>query len=207
MLMDVFDIAGTAAFAMSGALSAMRKRMDMGGILVIAFIVGNGGGTIRDAILGRTPVFWMHQPVYIWASIIPAIILVFWLARKRFMAYRKYFERAILYSDAFGLGLFAIVGTHIGLLQGISPGPAVLCGLITCLGGGFIRDFLCAQVPLIFHGEIYALPVVIGATVYVLLLPFFPNNTMLMWGCMFLTFGIRMLAIIFDIRIPLYGLD
>ncbi|PIQ43400.1 MAG: hypothetical protein COV52_04985 [Gammaproteobacteria bacterium CG11_big_fil_rev_8_21_14_0_20_46_22] len=206
MLLEAFDLAGTTAFALSGALSAMRKRMDIGGILVIAFIVGNGGGTIRDAILGLTPVFWMHDVAYVWAAILPTLIVVFWLVRERFASYRRHFERAIVYCDAFGLGLFAIVGTQIGLHAGVAPGAAVLCGLITCLGGGFIRDFLCAQVPLIFHGEIYAFAVVIGATIYVLLLPFFPS-AILMWACVGLTTAIRIMAVVWNIRIPLYGFD
>lgn len=206
MLIDFLDFAGTAAFALSGAISALKKRMDLGGILVIAFAVGNGGGSIRDALLGRTPVFWMHQTAYIWATLIPALLLTAWLAPQKGSPYRKYFEKGIIYTDAFGLGLFAIVGTHIALLMGVSKLAAVLCGVITCLGGGFIRDFLCAQVPLIFHGELYAFPVVIGAGVYTLLYQHV-NASLLLWACVLLTTGIRLVAIIWNIRIPIYSLD
>lgn len=206
MLIDVIDFAGTAAFALSGTISALKKRMDLGGILVISFAVGNGGGSIRDALLGRSPVFWMHNTGYIWAALIPALILTLWIAPKKLAPIRKYFENAVVYTDAFGLGLFAIAGTHIALVAGVSKTAAVLCGVITCLGGGFIRDFLCAQVPLIFHGELYAFPVVVGASTYAILYQHV-NASVLMLSCVLLTIVIRLVAIIWKIRIPIYSLD
>lgn len=167
-------LAGTAIFASTGALAAIEHRMDLFGVLVIAFIVGSGGGTIRSVILGL-PAPWLQDPHYVYVSVIPAVILFFTLSFKRDANKQQSFSRqmlklinhSLLVTDAFGLGFFSVVGTQIALDQGTTHLAAVILGMISAVGGGVIRDVLCNQVPLILRHEVYATPALFGAALYI----------------------------------------
>jgi uncharacterized membrane protein YeiH len=168
------SLSGTAIFGITGALAAIEHRMDLFGVLAIAFIVGNGGGTIRSMILNVSP-FWLQDPNFIFASIIPASVLFFLLFIKRESTKRKKFSRemikvinhALLITDALGLGFFSIVGTQIALSNGTSHLAAIIIGMISATGGGVIRDILCNQVPLILRHEVYATPALLGGALYI----------------------------------------
>ena len=168
------SLCGTAIFAITGALAAIEHRMDLFGVLAIAFIVGNGGGTIRSVIL-NIPAAWLQDPAFIFVSIIPAFILFFLLFFKRETSKRKKFSKsmiqvinhALLITDALGLGFFSIVGTQIALAQNVNHLAAVIIGMISAVGGGIIRDILCNQVPLILRHEIYATPALLGGALYI----------------------------------------
>lgn len=167
-------LCGTAIFATTGALAAIEHRMDLFGVLVIAFLVGNGGGTIRSVIL-NIPAAWLQNPAFIFVSILPAFVLFFLLFFKRETTKRKKFSKnmikvinhTLLITDALGLGFFSIVGTQIALAQGTNHLAAVIIGMISAVGGGIIRDVLCNQVPLILRHEIYATPALLGGALYI----------------------------------------
>lgn len=189
------EIFGTIIFAISGAISAVKREFDLTGVVLIACVVGNGGGTIRDILIGA-PVFWLTQWTYIIVSMV-AGGLTFLLMRYVHLA-----RRFILYSDALGLGVFAVVGTEKALIYGYNPFIAVIMGLITCIAGGLIRDTLCNQKPLVLCEEVYALAATAGAIVFVLLPISWRINFFAYIGCALLVFIIRMLAVKYNWHLP-----
>lgn len=157
------DLAGIAVFAASGALVASRKEMDAVGFVLIGCLTGFGGGTLRDLLLGNTPVFWLRAPEVVGVAA-AAGLLVFFTAHRvenRF--------RALLWADAVGLSLFAVAGAEIALEAGAAPWAAVLLGVVTATFGGILRDVVCNEVPLILRREIYATAAAAGAAGFVLL--------------------------------------
>lgn len=167
MLLDAtlrwLDLAGIAVFAASGALVASRKQMDAVGFILIACVTGFGGGTLRDLLLGRTPVFWLRAPELL-AVAAGVAVLVFFTAH---LFYSR--MRALLWADAVGLALYAVLGAEIALLAGASPWAAVLLGVMTASGGGILRDVICNEVPLILRREIYLTAAAAGAAAFVAL--------------------------------------
>ena len=168
------DLFGVAVFAISGALGAKRAHFDLFGVIVASMITSLGGGTIRDMMIGRTPVFWMQDNTYILIAVI-ASVLSFFTMRKR-EPNRKF----MLAVDALGLGVFTIIGVEVGLEAGLSPLVSIITGVMTGTFGGLIRDLLFMQVPLILHREIYATASLIGAIAYILLSTFdIPRDTVI----------------------------
>lgn len=156
----VVDIVGSLVFAISGALAAAERRFDLMGIAIIAFVTAVGGGTVRDLLIGAHPVGWLASYHYLLIVLI-GVLLTFFFHRKL-----HYFRKSFFLFDAIGLGTFAIAGMEKALSFGISPGYAVLCGMISGCFGGIIRDVLCNEIPLIFRKEVYALPALAGASTY-----------------------------------------
>jgi len=158
------EIAGTVAFAVSGAYAAIQKRLDVFGVLIMGFVTAIGGGTIRDVMIGDTPVAWMrdYQLLLIILGTVVATIL--------FKKYIRTFKITLFLFDALGLGLFTIIGTQKGIAAGLNPGVCVALGTITGCFGGVIRDILLNDIPLIFRKEIYATACIVGGTLYVLLI-------------------------------------
>jgi uncharacterized membrane protein YeiH len=157
------DLAGIAVFAVSGALVASRKRLDAVGFVVVAAVTGLGGGTLRDVLLGRGPVFWLRAPEPL-AVCAGAALLVFFtahLVESRF--------RALLWADAVGLSLFAVAGAETALLAGADPWAAALLGVVSACFGGIVRDVVCGEVPLILRREIYLTAAGAGAAAFVAL--------------------------------------
>ncbi len=189
------EIFGTIIFAISGAISAVKREFDITGVMLIACVVGNGGGTIRDMLIGA-PVFWLTQWIYI------AISMLFGVLTFIFMRYVHLARKFMLYSDALGLGVFAVVGAEKALIYGYNPFIAVIMGLITGIGGGLIRDTLCNQKPLVLCEEIYALAATAGAIVFVLLPIEWRINFFAYMGCALLVFIIRILAVKFNWHLP-----
>ncbi|WP_245846244.1 trimeric intracellular cation channel family protein [Longibacter salinarum] len=154
------DLFGTVVFAISGALAAGRRRMDLFGVLVIAAVTAIGGGTTRDLLLDRHPVFWIDDGAYL-IGIAGAALLTF--------AYTRYIrppENALLYADAFGLAVFAVVGARVAADHGAGSVIVVLMAGITATVGGMIRDVLCDETPLILRREIYATAALGGGALY-----------------------------------------
>lgn len=162
------DQAGVAVFAIAGTLLAFRKKMDGFGVIVLASATAIGGGTIRDLILGL-PVFWTHDEVYLYTILIAAVLTIVWL---RFKAYIPMTTLQI--ADAFGLAFFAAMGAEKTLAAGFSPFIAVIMGTISACFGGMLRDVLARDIPMVLKGELYATTCLVGATVYVLLVPLQP---------------------------------
>ena len=142
-LIVVLEMLGTAAFAVSGALAASRKNMDIFGFTVLALMPAVGGGTLRDLILDRTPVFWVANPWYVAVALGAALAVFF----RRFRPGGR--MRLLVWVDALGLALFAALGTEISLEFGAGPLVAVMLGVTTGVAGGMIRDIICNEIPLI----------------------------------------------------------
>jgi uncharacterized membrane protein YeiH len=162
-LLGWLDVAGVAVFAVSGALVAAQKRLDLVGFTVIAVLTGFGGGTLRDLLLGRTPIFWLQRPELI-AAAGAAAFAVFMLRPRPAGEFT-----ALLWADAVGMALYAVLGAEIALLSGAQPWAAVLLGVVTASFGGVLRDVVCDEIPLLFQKEIYALAALAGAATFVAL--------------------------------------
>ncbi len=158
VLLLVLDLAGIFVFAVTGALVAVRKRLDVFGVLVLAGTTGLGGGFLRDVLIDATPPAALADWRYLLVPVV-AGLLTFYLhpAVGRF-------ERAVTLLDAAGLGLFCVTGALKALDHGLGPVPAILMGMVTGVGGGIARDLLAGRVPVIFASELYATPAVVGAT-------------------------------------------
>jgi uncharacterized membrane protein YeiH len=178
-LIAPLNIVGTIVFAMTGAISAARKRFDLFGLVVFAALVGLGGGTLRDILLGRLPVFWVLAPWNLALTTAVAILSFFmmrWITR---------FQRIFIWADALGLATFAIVGSAVSLEVGVSPYLAPLFGVFTGCFGGLLRDVIANERPLILYAELYASAALAAGAVYVGLLE---------WGLSSLTASILALA-------------
>ena len=145
-----FAMVGTFAFAISGAMTAMRKKFDPFGVIIIGFVTAVGGGTIRDVLLKDVDVFWLVEPAYIY-SIIAGSIFAMTFSKKL-----KIFAKSLQLFDTIGLGLYTIVGLEIGLHSGLSFMSCIILGTITGSFGGVLRDVLVNEIPIVLHKEIYA---------------------------------------------------
>lgn len=158
------DLFGIFVFAVSGALMAGRKSMDLFGVLVIALITALGGGTLRDLILDRHPVVWIRDDSYILVASLGALATVAWVRLTRPLP-----QMGLLVADAIGLAVFTVAGAGIALAEGAPPSTAVIMGVMTGVAGGVLRDVLCNQIPLIFQKEIYATACIAGVLTLLLL--------------------------------------
>ncbi len=162
-IFQILDYLGTFVFAISGALAAMDKKFDPFGVVILALVTAVGGGTLRDVMIGRTPVGWMQDINY--ALIILAGAVVAMSCRP----YLVYFRKTMFLFDAMGLGLFTIIGVELGMGAGLHPIICILLGTLSAAFGGVIRDILCNQIPLIFEKEIYASLSIIGGVIFIFL--------------------------------------
>lgn len=158
----VLDLVGIFVFAISGALVAVRKDLDVFGVLVLAGTTGLGGGFLRDVLIDATPpaalADWRYLLVPVAAGLLTFV----------FHPMLGRMERMVNVFDAFGLALFCVAGATKALEFGLGPLPAALMGMLTGIGGGMLRDLLTGRVPVVFRGELYATPALAGATVAVL---------------------------------------
>lgn len=194
--LHIIDVLGTFAFAVSGVFSAMERKLDPFGVLIIAFVTAIGGGTIRDILVGNLPVNWLRNGdtvLVIFLSALAAMVLGSAL---------KKINTALFLFDALGLGLFTIIGLEIGLQKGFSAGICVALGTITACFGGVLRDVLLNKVPLIFQKEIYALACIIGGAVYYVLSRYQSNTDVAKVICILLVFAIRIIAVRFKLSLP-----
>lgn len=193
------EILGTIVFAISGAVLACRKDYDLTSVIVIAFAVGNGGGTMRDVLIGATPVFWISQSSYVIVSVITAVI-VFFVGEKI-----NFNRKSLLIADAIGLGIFAIAGAEKTLAMHLPALVAVMMGVLSAVGGGAIRDILCGDVPLIFKPEIYATAALAGAAIYVPLYLWLPDHRIAGIACIITVIIIRLGTIQYEWTLPTFA--
>lgn len=187
---------GIIAEAMTGALSAGKKQMDLFGIVIIGCATAIGGGTLRDILLGNYPLIWIENVHYLIAIAFASLLTVL------IAPVMRYLSKLFLAIDALGLAVFSIIGAQKTLMLGFNPVVAVVMGLVTGVFGGVIRDILCNQVPLIFKKELYALVSLLTAGLYVSLKYFETAEWINLTVCLSFGFSFRMLAIIFRWGIP-----
>ena len=194
------EMLGTAAFAVSGALAASRKRMDIFGFCVLALMPAVGGGTIRDIIIDRGPVFWVNDNRYIAVAIIAALVVFF--APHRKPGGRR---QLLIWADALGLALFAALGTEICLQHDTGPLVAVMLGVTTAVTGGMIRDVICNEIPLILSREIYATAAFAASLAYVLANSLGVSDNLSLAVGVTAGLVVRGLAIIYTWSLPSFG--
>ncbi len=196
----LLEMAGTAAFAVSGALAASRKNMDIFGFCVLALMPAVGGGTVRDIIIDRVPVFWISDNRYVVVAIIAALIVFF-------TSYKPGSRRRILvWMDALGLALFAALGTEICLQHDTGPVVAIMLGVTTAVTGGMIRDIICNEIPLILSREIYATAAFITTLVYVIADSLGLDDHVSLLVAVVIGFTVRALAIVYNWSLPSFGM-
>lgn len=194
--LNIIDILGTIAFAVSGAFSAMERKLDPFGVVILAFVTAIGGGTLRDVLIGNVPVAWLRNDVTALVILATAFITLF------FGQYVKQFQKTLFLFDALGLGVFTLIGLEKGLRMQLSPGICIALGTITACFGGVIRDVLLNNVPLIFQREIYASACILGGTLYLLLQKTaIPNDWNTIIAILSIVF-IRIIAIRYKLMLP-----
>jgi len=202
VLQTVLDLIGTAVFAVSGALAAGRKQLDLLGVLVLALVTAVGGGTIRDVLLDRHPIFWLADPRYVLAVAAAALGTVAWTRR------RPAPESALLVADAIGLGAYAIVGAQVVERAGLPAASGVLLGAVTGAAGGAVRDVLCAEIPYVLRrGNLYASAALAGAGTYFALERLgAPRGAAAVTGAL-VTVTVRLASIRWQLQLPVYQLE
>ena len=184
------DMIGTIVFAITGCLVAARKKNDLVGFILLALVTGTGGGTLRDIILGRLPVFWVEAPIYLYLCVGTAAVM-FVIARRV-----EGWRQLLLWLDAVGLATFAVIGCSIALDAGAPPVVAWLMGVMTASFGGIIRDILSDEPTLVMRKEIYASAALLGAIAY--------WASGMIWVGVAAGFALRAVAIHYRLTLPGY---
>jgi uncharacterized membrane protein YeiH len=200
-LLFVLNLLGEAVFAVTGVLAAARKSLDLLGVLVIAIITAIGGGTLRDLLLDRHPIFWFHEKEHLLVIVAASVLTLIYLH------YRRPPDRSLVIADALGLALFTIGGTQVAHGAGQPAVVAVIMGVMTGVAGGVIRDVLTAEIPLIFRrGNLYATPAITGAALYLVLLGTGVPRPLPTVIAMTLIVGLRLASIVWGLRLPAFTL-
>src|SRR5947209_17462395 len=155
------NLMGTFAFGLSGGILAVRKQMDLFGVLVLSVATGLGGGIMRDIVLGHIPPATLSDWRYLAAAGLAWLLVFLWFSRV------VHHGKFLTTFDAIGLSIFTVTGTTIAFDAGLGPAPAALLGMLTGVGGGVLRDVLAAEVPLIFRSEVYAVASMLGAIIII----------------------------------------
>lgn len=190
---------GIAVFAVSGALDAARKEMDVLGFMLIGTVTGLGGGTLRDVLLGVAPVYWVVEAHYVMICLIASVITYF---AAPLLASRY---RALIWMDAIGLATFCVTGAEIAHAQGVSPLIAVCMGVMTASFGGIIRDVLCSESLVLGQRELYVTAALVGSSSYLFLKMIDVNPIWSTLGAFGIAFGLRGGAILFGLKLPTYS--
>ena len=196
LIISHINLVGSFVFAISGALTAMKKKLDPFGILIVAFITAVGGGTLRDVLLADRDVFWLYETKIIYAIIAGAVITMLLKSKLDF------FNKPMFFYDSVGLGLFTITGVQIGLDENLAPVICILLGTVTGVFGGVIRDVVVNRIPVVFKKEIYATASIFGGVLYLVLIQFEVRNPYLQIIPILSIIIIRILAVSFNISLP-----
>ena len=198
---QILDLGGTFVFAISGAIAAVNRRLDIFGILVLSFVAGNFGGITRDVFIGAVPPAALTDGRYLLVSVVAGLITFFSYAGLERL------RKPVLLFDAVGLAFFAVAGAEKALTFGLSPVMAALLGMLTGIGGGMTRDVLLTEIPHVLRSDLYAVAAVAGAAIVVigdrLGIPYAASA--LAGGV--LCFGLRFMAITHDWHLPIAHLS
>ncbi|HET7343662.1 MAG TPA: trimeric intracellular cation channel family protein [Methylomirabilota bacterium] len=198
MMPHVLDLVGVAVFAVSGVLAARHRELDLLGVIVIAAITAIGGGTLRDLLLNRYPIFWITDAQYLTVIVVAALLTV------AYARVRPPPGNALLVADALGLALFALSGAQVAEAARCPPIIVVLMGTMTGAAGGVLRDVITAQVPLILRRDIYATAAIAGVALYLLLQALGLQRSWAFAAGMAVVVALRLLAIRWGLRLPIF---
>ena len=196
MLFSILDNIGTIAFAISGALTAIEKKMDVFGILIIAIVTAVGGGTLRDVLIGNFPVTSLTDISNFYLVIASVIVTI--LFRKVLIK----LPLSLIFFDTIGLGIFTLIGIQKGLLVNLHPLVCVILGTVTACFGGVIRDILCNEIPVIFHKEVYATACLAGGGIFFATEYFAFSQGVIFISTILAIIVIRLLAVRFKWSLP-----
>lgn len=191
------DLGGTFVFALSGAMAAVKHRLDIFGVLVLSFAAGNAGGITRDVLIGATPPAAIHDWRYVAVSILAGVITFFWDSIVQRLS------GSVLMFDAVGLALFAVTGASKALAFHLGPVAATLLGMLTGIGGGMLRDILVSEIPVVLRADLYAVAALVGAAAVVVAYSLHLPPAVGMSVGAILCFVLRFLAIRRGWRLPI----
>lgn len=201
-LLLIFEIIGTVAFAASGAITGLSKKMDIFGVVTLGLVTAVGGGVIRDVILGITPPVTFSNPVYALVAIAVSVVMFIPAVRRFLFRNHRVYDVAMLVMDSLGLGIFTIVGIETAYLANKSNAfLLIFVGMVTGIGGGILRDVLSGNTPFIFVKHFYACASLIGAVLCIVLWSF-TNPTVAMSAGAAAVFVLRILAAKFHWSLP-----
>ncbi|AMA50542.1 trimeric intracellular cation channel family protein [Flavobacterium covae] len=196
--LQIISYTGVFVFAVTGVLKARTKRFDIFGASVLAFCMAYGGGTLRDLLIGIRPVNWVNDNVAIIIVLTSTIIAFF------FKLNSSLIKKLIFWIDAFGIGLFTVVGIQVALRNAIPNGYALIMGMITATFGGLLSDVLCNKVPaLLKPGQLYATACIIGGGLYLIMVNYKMQSDTSMILSVFITAAIRIYAIRRKLQLPI----
>ncbi len=201
MLLSVLYIIGITAEAMTGALSAGRKKMDWFGVMLVASATAIGGGTVRDILLGHYPLGWVKNPEYLVITCIAGVVttgIYRWVIKLRGVFIRL---------DALGLIVFSIIGTKVAMGMGLHEIICIVSGLVTGVFGGLLRDLICRQQPLVLHDELYASVSLIASGLYLTLVHYNIDEPTRTAMTLVVGYLLRMAAVRFKWRLPSFNLE
>ena len=198
LLLVVYLVAITTE-AMSGALAAGRRNMDIFGVAVIAFVTALGGGTIRDVVLGNYPIGWTQHPEYVY------LVILTGLATTMLARFMHHMKRVFLMLDAMGLVAFSLIGCNVAIQLAYPMVVIIMAGMLTGISGGILRDVLCNQIPVVFRRELYASVSLFVCALFLALRSLGVDTNPNTLICFVLGFGFRMLAIHFSWKLPIFS--
>lgn len=201
MLLSILYVIGITAEAMTGALSAGRKKMDWFGVMLVASATAIGGGTVRDILLGHYPLTWVANPEYLAITCLAGLLttgLAHWVIK---------FKGVFIRLDAIGLIAFSIIGTKVALNLGLHPSICMVSALVTGVFGGLLRDLICRQTPLVLHKELYASVAFAASGLYLVLLAFEISEPAATIVTLVSGYLLRMSAVRFGWHLPSFHLE
>lgn len=195
----LLDLVGTFVFAISGAVAAKQRNLDLFGVIAIAFVVACGGGIVRDVCIGATPPAGLSNWRYLTAAIVAALMTIVAYPQVRRL------RHPVLFFDAIGLGLFAVSGAQKALAYGHNSEVAILLGVVTAVGGGTLRDVLLTRVPVVLQRDIYASAALLGAAMQVVCEHFGLSRPWTPWAATFVCVGLRLMSLRFHWHLPTFA--
>lgn len=199
LVYTVADLVGTFAFAISGAVAARQRKLDLFGILSVTFMVACGGGIIRDICIGATPPAGLSDWRYLGISVLASIVTISAYPKVRRM------RSPVLVFDALGLGLFAVAGAQKAMIYGNSAELAILLGMVSAVGGGVMRDVMLSRIPAILQREIYASAALLGATIQVVSIRAGIDGAWTPWVATIACSSVRLLSLRYEWKLPVFA--
>ncbi len=195
-VLNTISILGAFAFAVSGALTAMNKRFDAFGVLIIAFVTAVGGGTMRDVLIEDRAVFWLYEPAYLYFIIAGTIFAIVFKSKLNLML------KPLFFFDTVGLALYTVIGVQVGLAYDLNDINCIILGTLTGAFGGVIRDILVNEIPVIFKKEIYATVSILGGALYLILDRFIWSHPAMQFIPILFIIVLRLLIVRYKVAFP-----